>query len=168
MSRKVSSSAPSASYTRAISTGSPASRRSTKFTPLTTRPASTSRHGMTRTAKLISPLRAPRCSRPRPSDRIGLDLDQHLRVDQRRHLRAGARRTGVAEALPVGATDLLPAGGDGDEYARADAVGEREAGPLEGFREDPQRFPGLRTRVAGVGHVAVDGRGGAADPGRVP
>jgi hypothetical protein len=51
MSRKVSSSAPSASYVRASSTGSPASRRSVKLTPLTTRPASTSRHGITRTAR---------------------------------------------------------------------------------------------------------------------
>src|SRR5580704_16223836 len=33
----------------AHSTGSPASRRSTKFTPLTTRPSFTSRQGMTRT-----------------------------------------------------------------------------------------------------------------------
>src|SRR5437588_6681096 len=32
----------------ALSTGSPASRRSTKFTPLTTRPSFTSRQGMTR------------------------------------------------------------------------------------------------------------------------
>src|SRR5690606_1304395 len=32
------------------STGSPASRRFAKFTPLTTLPSSTSRHGMTRTA----------------------------------------------------------------------------------------------------------------------
>ncbi len=38
MSRKVSSSAPWASYTEAFSTGSPASRSSTKLTPLTTRP----------------------------------------------------------------------------------------------------------------------------------
>src|SRR6478609_5336828 len=50
MSRKVSSSAPSSSYRRASSTGSPASTRSTKLTPLTTRPSDTSRHGMTRTA----------------------------------------------------------------------------------------------------------------------
>src|SRR4051812_37647765 len=54
MSRKVSSSAPSASYSRAISTGSPASRRFWKLTPLTTRPASTSRHGITLTATPIS------------------------------------------------------------------------------------------------------------------
>src|SRR5918997_4024100 len=61
MSRKVSSSAPSASYTRAISTGSPASRRLAKLTPLTTRPASTSRHGMTRIATLMrtSPQHSP-------------------------------------------------------------------------------------------------------------
>src|SRR5258706_429973 len=50
MSRKVISSAPAASYLRAISTGSPASRSSTNFTPFTTRPAWTSRHGMMRLA----------------------------------------------------------------------------------------------------------------------
>ena len=60
MSRKVSSSAPSASYVRASSTGSPASRSSWKLMPLTTRPASTSRHGMTRTARLTA---APAASR---------------------------------------------------------------------------------------------------------
>src|SRR6201996_6033467 len=52
-SRKVSSSAPSASYAAASSTGSPASRRFSKLTPLTTRPSSTSRQGMTRTARLV-------------------------------------------------------------------------------------------------------------------
>ena len=36
------------------STGSPASRRSTKLTPLTTRPSCTSRHGMTRTATVTT------------------------------------------------------------------------------------------------------------------
>src|ERR1700756_2552409 len=53
MSRKVNSSAPSASYCLASSTGSPASRRFSKLTPLTTRPSSTSRHGMTRTASSL-------------------------------------------------------------------------------------------------------------------
>src|SRR5436190_4231889 len=48
MSRNTSSSPPSASYRAASSTGSPASRMSTKFVPLTTRPLSTSRHGITR------------------------------------------------------------------------------------------------------------------------
>src|SRR3954470_949991 len=50
ISRKHSSSAPSLSYRAAISTGSPASRRSTKLTPFTTRPAVTSRQGITRLA----------------------------------------------------------------------------------------------------------------------
>ena len=59
MSRKTSSSAPSPSYTAAISTGSPASRRPVKLTPFTTRPASTSRHGMTR-ATNIRPTSLPR------------------------------------------------------------------------------------------------------------
>jgi hypothetical protein len=48
MSRKTSSSAPWASYRRATSTGSPASRRSRKWVPFTTRPRSTSRQGMMR------------------------------------------------------------------------------------------------------------------------
>src|SRR5437588_5036449 len=53
MSKKVSSSAPSASYRAASSTGSPASRRFSKLTPLTTRPPSTSRQGITRTARPV-------------------------------------------------------------------------------------------------------------------
>src|SRR5690606_17120751 len=51
MSRNVSSSAPWSLYLRAISTGSPASMRSTKLMPLTTRPAVTSRHGIMRQAR---------------------------------------------------------------------------------------------------------------------
>src|SRR6185436_9020019 len=52
MSRKQSSSAPAASYAIAASTGSPASRKLTKLTPLTTRPSFTSRQGMTRTLNM--------------------------------------------------------------------------------------------------------------------
>src|SRR6267378_2145361 len=57
MSRKHNSSAPAASYAIAASTGSPASRRSTKLTPLTTRPSLTSRQGITRTLNITPPLR---------------------------------------------------------------------------------------------------------------
>src|SRR6266852_9314201 len=39
----------------ACSTGSPASRKDTKFTPFTTRPSLTSRQGMTRTLSISSP-----------------------------------------------------------------------------------------------------------------
>src|SRR5580704_5182964 len=52
MSRKVSSSAPASSKAMAAATGSPASRRLTKLTPLTTRPSFTSRQGMTRTLNI--------------------------------------------------------------------------------------------------------------------
>src|SRR3954447_26988787 len=62
MSRNTSSSAPSRSYSAASSTGSPASRRSRNCVPLTTRPASTSRHGMTR-FRCMSRLRLARGSR---------------------------------------------------------------------------------------------------------
>src|SRR5260221_573995 len=44
--------APAASYAIAASTGSPASRRSTNLTPLTTRPSLTSRQGITRTLNI--------------------------------------------------------------------------------------------------------------------
>src|SRR5437016_731351 len=54
MSRKITSSAPSRSYATASSTGSPASRRLVKLVPLTTRPASTSRQGITRLASIGS------------------------------------------------------------------------------------------------------------------
>src|SRR2546423_12626115 len=47
MSRNTSSSPPSCSYRTASSTGSPASRMSTKLVPFTTRPLSTSRQGIT-------------------------------------------------------------------------------------------------------------------------
>ena len=46
ISRKHSSSAPALSYALAASTGSPASTKLTKFTPLTTRPFLTSKQGM--------------------------------------------------------------------------------------------------------------------------
>jgi len=48
MSSSASSSVPALQYARAHSTGSPASRMSTKWTPLTTRPFCMSRHGMIR------------------------------------------------------------------------------------------------------------------------
>src|SRR5436853_2906065 len=52
MSRKTSSSAPSSEYRKPHSTGSPASRRFTKWMPFTTRPSFTSRHGMIRLASI--------------------------------------------------------------------------------------------------------------------
>ncbi len=64
MSRKQISSAPWRSYSVATSTGSPASRSSTKRTPFFTRPASTSRQGMIRRAS-ISPPAPPRPAPPR-------------------------------------------------------------------------------------------------------
>ena len=65
MSKKVSSSAPCSLYRRAISTGSPASRKPTKFTPLTTRPAVTSRQGIIRFVNIMpSPIAHPRAPAP--------------------------------------------------------------------------------------------------------
>src|ERR671935_35855 len=54
MSRNTSSSAPSESYRDASAIGSPASRSATKRVPFTTRPRSTSRHGMIRFASIYA------------------------------------------------------------------------------------------------------------------
>src|ERR1039458_982345 len=59
ISRNTSSSAPSPLYRSASSTGSPASRRLTKLTPLTTRPPVTSRQGMMLLASMKPSLTRP-------------------------------------------------------------------------------------------------------------
>src|SRR6185437_6941627 len=94
MSRKHNSSAPSLSYSRACSTGSPASTRSTKLTPLTTRPAVTSRQGMTRIFSMrrsrhrigfagedagVIALGADRLRQRAARIQIGLERGQHAR-----------------------------------------------------------------------------------------
>src|SRR6266498_5698553 len=53
ISRKTNSSAPCSSYKRACSTGSPASRKLRKLTPLTTRPSLISRQGMILFANIV-------------------------------------------------------------------------------------------------------------------
>src|ERR1700674_4389009 len=52
MARKTSSSAPCSEYDRAMATGSPWSRSSRKWVPLTTRPPATSRQGMIRLSNM--------------------------------------------------------------------------------------------------------------------
>src|SRR5947209_19771619 len=101
MSRKQSSSAPAASYAIALSTGSPASRRLTKLTPLTTRPSFTSRHGMTRDLSMDAALdERQRFGRVEPpvvqcaaGDRAGqpraIGLKQALDIRKRREATRG-------------------------------------------------------------------------------
>src|SRR5271169_830922 len=105
----------------AAATGSPASRRSTKLIPLTTRPSLTSRHGMTRTFSI-----AP-SSRPR-------------RADQPQRL-AGVEPAVIEGAAGDGAGQL---GGTGLEHF-ADVVQGGEAA-----RRDHRDFYGVRQRDGGV------------------
>ena len=86
MSRKTSSSAPSASYRAATSTGSPASRRLRKFVPLTTRPWLTSRQGMIRLASMRGPVAARRAARSRPARPVSMSLSPRLRSGPREDL----------------------------------------------------------------------------------
>src|SRR3989441_10090792 len=72
MSRNTSSSAPWASWAFAASTGSPASRRSTKRTPFTTRPSLTSRQGMIPLASMLGHARGG-AHRVRQRDGAGVE-----------------------------------------------------------------------------------------------
>ena len=75
MSRKTSSSAPSAAYRAASSAGSPSSTRSTKRVPFTTRPSATSRQGMTRRRSISAPgVAAMEARTPRTARRIARRL----------------------------------------------------------------------------------------------
>ena len=81
MSRKTISSAPSAAYRAASSTGSPSSVRPTKLTPFTTLPAATSRQGITR-LRSIGGLRALGCEvgeHPQPHRPAPLGVELHPR-----------------------------------------------------------------------------------------
>src|SRR3954452_56705 len=105
MSRKTSSAAPAASYRSASSTGSPASRMSTKFVPLTTRPASTSRQGITRlrcTSVTVAerPQEAVELGEVQLAARPRLERAQPVVALRARDLRGDA--LGLAEALHVG------------------------------------------------------------------
>ncbi len=122
MSRKVSSSAPSASYTRAISTGSPASRRSVKLTPLTTRPASTSRHGITRTATVTGP--APRTA---------------LRARARLPAPREGERAGVERLADDGALDARPAPARPARAGRPAWTRRRRRSPARRWPRTPRR-----------------------------
>src|SRR4051812_36973464 len=122
MSRNTTSSAPSASYFSASSTGSPASRRSTKFVPLTTRPASTSRHGITRS----------RCTASAYECGLGLADGEALLVERLAHdhpaevdlPQLGERRQ-VLELADPAAVEEPPA------HDRCDALDLGEVGALE-------------------------------------
>src|SRR4051812_31747610 len=107
MSRNTTSSAPSSSYRAASSTGSPASRRSTKFVPFTTRPASTSRQGMIRLKCKASAQRFPGLADGEPplverladNDADEVDLAQPRQGAQ---VLDGADPAGVEERPPDG------------------------------------------------------------------
>src|SRR6476661_2862783 len=75
----------------AASTGSPASRRSTKLTPLTTRPSLTSRQGITRTLN------------------IRILLRRSARVADQRQSRSGIEAAVVEGAAGNGAGELFGA-----------------------------------------------------------
>src|SRR5215471_13311281 len=124
MSRKTSSSAPWASYAAASSTGSPASRSPAKLTPLTTRPPSTSRHGITLVATVTPSIRPP-----------SRDVVPEARRTAARWLR-GAQGSG---GLPPGLAESRRQ----EAAARSDAaLGPAAAGfPLRALRPD-SRFVG--------------------------
>src|SRR5215472_7470714 len=127
----------------AASTGSPASRKSTKRTPLTTRPSFTSRQGMTRTLNMES----SRC-RARSADKRQRRRGIEPAVVER------AARDGTGELARPRLQQRLHIV-DRRETARrnhrnGDAVGERDGGV---------EIEALEQAVAG--NIGVDDRGDA-------
>ena len=141
MSRNTSSSAPSRSYRAASSTGSPASRRSTKLVPLTTRPSVTSRQGITRATFMQLPLARHRRPAAQPLEGRGdvepalvqrlagddpaqpVDLGERDDVVEVGHApagdhRAGARSTDAARPTRSGPLEHAVAGDVGDDERR--------------------------------------------------
>src|ERR1700722_3465270 len=139
MSRKQSSSAPAASYAIAASTGSPASRRSTKLTPLTTRPSFTSRQGITRFLS-IGALRA---------------ADQRQRfVGIEPPIVERTPRNGAGEPRTIGLQQPPPVL-DRGEPARGDDGNRQRLGERDGLGD----VEALQHAVAG--DVGIDDRGDA-------
>ena len=95
-------------------------------------------------------------------DRIGLDLDQHVRVDERRDLDHRRRRTDRSEDLAMRSADRFPLGDVGDVHARAHDVADRRAGLVQRAHDVGERLASLRVGVANADDLAVAPRGGRA------
>src|SRR5687768_6541513 len=86
-------------------------------------------------------------------DRLGLDLDEHLGIDEPPHLDHARRRTDGAKCLSMRATDLLPPPDVGHVDPRADDVRQSCAGAREGGFDVSQRLSRLGIRVARANHA---------------
>src|SRR5581483_7346625 len=92
-------------------------------------------------------------------DRIGLDLDQIVRVHEGRDLKRRVGGTDVAEEFAVDAADRLEVSHIDEIHARANHVLEARAGLGERLPDRLENGPGLRRRVAfGDGLAARAGR----------
>src|SRR5512141_3228026 len=180
ISRKTSSSASSRSYRRAISTGSPASRRSTNRTPLTTRPSFTSRHGMIRLASIpriqgpwtLLPLRLQRLGQADRADHpFVLQRLEPAQVVEGGHAAGGDHRRGdtvreIADGVEIG-THHHPVARD----VRVDEAGDAALLDLarELHRDDARHLhpsADRRTAVARVdprSHLSGVGAGDSRD-----
>src|SRR5438876_978783 len=101
-------------------------------------------------------LRASDALRVGKHDRVGLDLDLRVGVDQTRdldHRRCGAN---LPEHRAMRRRDLLPPGDVGHEHARADHLLEPPAERLERRPDDLERSPGLLGDGRCVRPVGVD------------
>src|ERR1043165_6467827 len=103
-------------------------------------------------------------------DRLGLDLDAHVAVDQPVHLDHRARGADVAEHLAVGSAHFLPPLEDvGDVDAGPHHVLERGPGLLQGRGDPAQDLPRLLRGIAREHHRPVGrGGGGAGDVADAP
>src|SRR5690554_1711762 len=141
----------------AASTGSPASRRSTKLTPLTTRPSATSRQGMMRVFSMDGPsIARPYCpARPRSARPAGFDPPE----DRRGCLHLYLCRRLKPEVPPAGILFFKVKGkGAGSKCREGGAKVERAV--VEGAAQDGT---GDRPRVAEREDVRKRGDAAAGD-----
>ena len=90
-------------------------------------------------------------------DRIGFDLDEHFRVDERVDLHHHRRWRMRAEGFGVGLAELLPARDVGDEHASADYVLESGAQFGESAGDDLDTAPCLAFTISRRMDAAVLG-----------
>src|SRR5712691_949893 len=107
----------------AASTGSPASRKSTKLTPLTTRPSLTSRQGITRTLNILKKLLGRRA---RVADQRQCHCGIEAAIIERAARDCAGQFLGARRQERLHIVDRGQAPGGDDGYR--DALGERDGG----------------------------------------
>ena len=89
-------------------------------------------------------------------DRVGLDLDHGVVIDESGNFDQGQRGADLAELLTVKFADFPPFRDIRHENPRADDIGGLAAEGLDRGDDDPERPPGLSLHRRGVAAIRFD------------